>query len=313
LLQNSSIRFIGTATIGFDHIDTDFCKKNNIYWTNAPGCNADSVAQYILSSLYNVSLKNNSPLSGKTVGIVGVGNVGKKIEAACKNSGMNVLLNDPPRAEKESGFVDLRTIAEECDIITFHTPLILAGKYPTFHLADSSFFARLKKRPIICNSSRGEVVDSESLKKSYSDGTISEMIIDCWENEPDIDRSLLQQAFISTPHIAGYSTDGKLNATRMIVNALSDFFKLNIDVSRLKLPAPENSIIDLNSFPGNRTANAILATYNPMFDSDGLKEHPENFENFRSNYRLRREFPAYSVIHATEDEKTILRKLGFES
>lgn len=311
LLHGSSVRFIGTATIGMDHIDIDFCKKNKIYVTNAPGCNADSVAQYILSSLLSLSLKNGFSLRDKTAGIIGVGNVGKKVKACLEKTGMNVLLNDPPRAEKEQGFVDLKIISEACDIITFHPPLTRSGKYPTYHLGNEDFFHSLKKRPIICNSSRGEVIDTESLKKSFADRLLPHMIIDCWENEPHIDLSILHDAYISTPHIAGYSTDGKMNATRMIIQSLSDFFHLDIDLSQLRLPDFPNNIIDMNAFPDHRTENAILATYDPISDSDLLKKDPIDFEKFRNQYGIRREYPAYSIKNATPEESKALSELGF--
>ncbi len=312
LLSGSNVRFIGTATIGFDHIDTQFCKENAIFWTNAPGCNADSVVQYIISSLFYLSIKNHFSLQGKTIGIVGVGNVGKRVEDACCKLGMTILLNDPPRAELEPGFVDLQTIASECDIISFHTPLTFSEKYPTFHLANESFFSLLKKQPIFCNSGRGEVVDSKALKHAFDNKLISEMVIDCWENEPDIDRDILSKATIATPHIAGYSTDGKMNATRMILSSLSDFFKLNIDLSSLKLPPLEKDKIDLDSFLDNRIENTILKTYNPMDDCIPLKKTPENFELFRGNYGLRREYPAYTIYNATKEEIQLLEKLGFK-
>lgn len=309
LLSGTNVRFIGTATIGYDHIDTDYCDKNNIRWVNAPGCNAASVMQYVICSLLTLSLEENMDISEKTIGIIGVGNVGKKVATICRQFGMNVLLNDPPRAQHEAGFVDLKTIATESDIITFHTPLTIHGEFATFHLADDDFFNSLKKRPVIINTARGEVVDTESLLRAMQAGRISETIIDCWENEPEINRLLLQHSFLSTPHIAGYSADGKANASRMVLTDLSDYFRLNMDLTGIVPPDIENNEIDLNAFPNHRTENALLKTYNPKIDSDLLRKNPEDFESFRENYPLRREFNAYTVQNANAEEAAFFNVL----
>ena len=312
LLANTSVRFVGTATIGFDHIDTDFCKKHRIFWTNAPGCNADSVAQYVLSSLLYISLTKNISLSDKIVGIIGVGNVGQKVATLLQTFGMKVLLNDPPRSLKESGFVSLNHLLEASDIITFHTPLTYIGQYPTFHMADIHFFNKLKKKPIICNTARGEVIDTKGLQQAIERGKISDLILDCWENEPDIDSGILQNALLATPHIAGYSADGKANATKMIVRKLADYFHLAIDLPCISLPETAFPIIDLDEFPKNRIEQAILKTYCPKTDSLLLKNDPEHFEQFRNNYSTRREFKGYIIRHARPDEVRLLKGLGFQ-
>jgi erythronate-4-phosphate dehydrogenase len=200
-----------------------------------------------------------------------------------KNLGMRVLLNDPPRADKgETGFVDLATIARECDVITFHTPLNREGKFCTFHLADEHFFGELKRTPYIINSSRGEVVDTEALLTALSEGRVKDAVIDTWENEPDVNRDLLDSAFLATPHIAGYSADGKANATRMSLEALCRFF--GVEATFDILP-PEYSGISFSEDP----EEAFLQAYNPTRDSEWLKANPEKFEWFRGNYPLRRE------------------------
>ncbi|MEG1839165.1 MAG: NAD(P)-dependent oxidoreductase, partial [Bacteroidaceae bacterium] len=216
LLAGSSVKFIATATIGYDHIDTEYCRKAGIQWTNAPGCNSSSVAQYIHSTLLLLRNEKGITLEKACIGIVGVGNVGSKVKAVAESLGMRVLLNDPPRAdESKDTFCDLATIAQECDIITFHTPLNREGKYKTFHLADEKFFNSLGKQAVIINTSRGEVVETFALLQALNENKIKEAVIDVWENEPDINLSLLNSVFLGTPHIAGYSADGKANATRM--------------------------------------------------------------------------------------------------
>lgn len=198
LLEGSRVRFIATATIGFDHIDTEYCKQAGIEWTNAPGCNSASVAQYIQSSLLVWKSCRNKKLNELTIGIIGVGNVGSKVAKVAQDFGMRVLLNDLPREEKEGAerFSSLKKIAEECDIITFHVPLYKEGKYKTFHLADEDFFQSLKRKPVIINTSRGEVIQTDALLKALNSRMISDAIIDVWEHEPEINRDLLEKAFI---------------------------------------------------------------------------------------------------------------------
>lgn len=285
LLKGSNVKFIATATIGFDHIDAAYCKQAGIEWTNSAGCNSGAVEQYIHSSLLLLKREKGIELKDATIGIVGVGHVGSRIEGLARKLGMKVLLNDPPRRDSgEEGFVDLSQIAEQADFITFHTPLIKEGKYCTYHLADEQFFSSLKKRPCIINTSRGEVVDTESLKKALFSSKISDAVIDVWENEPNIDRELLNKAFITTPHIAGYSADGKMNATRSSLLALCDFFKIKCNTN-LVLPP---SHFEKGAYYYNEDYN-YLEIYNPVVDSDILKGEPENFEKLRGDYDLRRE------------------------
>lgn len=289
LLQGSSVRFIATATIGFDHIDTEYCREAGIAWSNAPGCNSASVAQYLMSSLLLLQLIRGKQLQGLTLGIIGVGNVGTKIIQVAQELGMRVLLNDLPRQDKEgnANFNSLQTLAEECDILTFHVPLYKEGKYKTLHLADDAFFRSLKRRPVIINTSRGEVIETNALLNALENNLISDAIIDVWENEPDINLTLLNKAFLGTPHIAGYSADGKANATRMSLDALCRFFHLKADY-RITPPEPENPVITAAT-----PAEAYLQMYDPRRDSEALKAHPELFETLRGDYPLRREKEAY--------------------
>lgn len=289
LLQGSSVRFIATATIGFDHIDTEYCREAGIAWSNAPGCNSASVAQYLMSSLLLLQLIRGKQLQGLTLGIIGVGNVGTKIIQVAQELGMRVLLNDLPRQDKEGNadFNSLQTLAEECDILTFHVPLYKEGKYKTLHLADDAFFRSLKRRPVIINTSRGEVIETNALLNALENNLISDAIIDVWENEPDINLTLLNKAFLGTPHIAGYSADGKANATRMSLDALCRFFHLKADY-RITPPEPENPVITAAT-----PAEAYLQMYDPRRDSEALKAHPELFETLRGDYPLRREKEAY--------------------
>lgn len=320
LLKNSKVKFIATATIGYDHIDTAYCKKAGIEWTNAPGCNAESVNQYIASALVSWSMRKREDLTGKTIGIVGVGNVGARVAKTCEIIGMKVLLNDPPRERIEGStqFVTMETIQKEADIITFHVPLNMSGEDATFHIADEKFLQNLVKKPLLINSCRGEVFDTEAIINAIEANYISGVILDCWENEPDIDLELLNLAEYGTPHIAGYSKDGKANGTKMSIQAISHFFNLGLDNWEPEnVDLPENTIIEID---GNQRreysilAEAILSTYDIETDDEMLRESPHLFEKFRGDYPVRREFDTYTIKALNVENSTLekLKKLGFK-
>ena len=320
LLRNSSVKYIATATIGFDHIDTGYCQKHNIAWTNACGCNAKSVQQYVASALCFLQQKSKIDLNTATVGIVGVGNVGKLTAEFCEIIGVKTLLNDPlrQRIENDNKFVSLKEIAEKCDIITFHTPLNKEGIDKTFHLIDDNFLRSLQKTPVIINTARGEICDTEALKKAKIEQRISGIVLDCWEKEPNIDADLLAMCDIATPHIAGYSADGKANATTACVQYISNCFNLGINNWQVKnIPAPKQSVITLDNTSANFIdviAEAVLKTYQIEKESSALKNNIHNFEFFRNHYPLRREFDSYTVLLKEKDEKIaeILKRVGFK-
>jgi erythronate-4-phosphate dehydrogenase len=316
ILKDTNVKLICSATIGYDHIDTEYCDTHGIAWRNAPGCNSGSVQQYIISSLINISRIKGFDLKDKIIGIVGVGNVGKKVASACELFGMRVLLNDPPRrkAEQDNTFISLDKIKDEADIITFHTPLIKDGEYKTYHLADEAFFSSLKKKPVIINAARGGIIDTKAIKEALKNGKILGAIIDCWENEPQIDLDYMNRINIATPHIAGYSADGKANATRMSLESLADFYGMSKNpISQIEVPAPVNPVIDLNRYKNsnNRIFDVLLESYNLINDFARLKATPNTFKQLRNEYPLRREYFAYRVTNALPDEVGILEKLGF--
>ena len=317
ILSGSNVKLICSATIGYDHIDTVYCDAHNIAWRTAPGCNANSVEQYITASLLHLAEKFHFQLPDKTIGIVGVGNVGSKVAIACEKLGMRVLLNDPPRAEKEKNihlFVDLETIKHDADIITFHTPLTKSGKYKTHHLADEAFFASVAKKPFIINASRGGVTSNEALKKAIREHKIAGALLDCWENEPNIDTELLEMTEIATPHIAGYSADGKWTATKMSLDNLNEFFGLCIKPKFQEIEKPLSPIIDLREISAEKQlSHAVWHTYNPMEETADLKASPEKFAWFRSHYNpYRREYHAYTVVNADPATEKLLEELGFK-
>lgn len=319
LLAGSSVKFIATATIGYDHIDTDYCDAAGIKWTNAPGCNSKSVEQYIASTLMVLTERKNLQLKDLCIGIVGVGNVGNKVARVADLLGMKVLLNDPPRerAEGSAAFVSLKQVMDEADIITLHVPLNMKGEDATFHLGNEAFFSGLKRKPIAINSCRGEVVDTMAIKAALKSNQISGFVCDCWENEPDIDLELLALTDIATPHIAGYSKDGKATGTQMSVQAISQFFGLGLENWQPSgVEQPANPVFELDGAKLSEQAivsKAILHTYDIRNDDQGFRKNTALFEQLRGDYPTRREFPAFTIVQKNIGEETlvILKKLGF--
>ena len=288
LLNKSDVKMIATATIGMDHIDLDYCRDHSIIAVNAPGCNAPAVAQYVFATILQVI---NRPLSTYTIGIVGVGHVGSIVERWARGLDMKVLRCDPPRQAAEGGddWADLDSIAAEADIITFHTPLTHDTDYPTYHIAGEDFLNKLRRSPIIINSARGEIVDTAALVAARDAGKVGGLIVDCWEGEPEIDRELLRRADIATPHIAGYSAEGKIRASQVALDAITTFFMTpRVTVEAPLPPAAAKTV----------TIDGILGSYDPMPEVMALKAHPEDFEKIRNTYRLRHEAPEGSADYA---------------
>jgi erythronate-4-phosphate dehydrogenase len=319
LLEGTQVRFIASATIGFDHIDTDYCAQRQITWTNAAGCNAGSVNQWVAAALGTLARRFQFTLEGKTLGIVGAGHVGSRVESLAEAMGMRLLRNDPPRmrAEGAAGFVSLEQVLSEADIITLHVPLSSRGPDRTLRLVDRDWTARMKPGAILLNSSRGEVVDSAVLKEPLGSGTLR-AALDVWENEPDIDVALLDRVALATPHIAGYSVDGKANGTAMSVRAVSRFFGLGLEGwYPASLPVPECPVLRIdcrNKTKEEVLLEAIRATYDIEADDSRLRKSVETFETQRGNYPVRREFFAYRIQAANASDATTdaLKSLGFQ-
>ncbi|MBL7971978.1 MAG: 4-phosphoerythronate dehydrogenase PdxB [Prolixibacteraceae bacterium] len=320
LLAGSSVKFIATATIGYDHIDTDYCETAGIKWTNAPGCNSKSVEQYIASTLMVLAETRNLRLKDLCIGVVGVGNVGSKVARISELFGMKVLKNDPPRerAEGSAEFVSLKQVMEEADIITLHVPLNMKGEDATFHLGNDVFFSGLKKKPVVINSCRGEVLDTLAVKNALKNNQISGFVCDCWENEPDIDLELLALTEIATPHIAGYSKDGKATGTEMSVQAISKHFGLGLENWKASgIEFPEKPVFELNGSGLSEqqiVSKAILHTYDIRKDDADFRKDVTKFEQLRGDYPTRREFPAFTVVPENIGKETLdlLHKLEFQ-
>ncbi|MGN1045589.1 MAG: 4-phosphoerythronate dehydrogenase [Candidatus Cryptobacteroides sp.] len=287
-LEGTKVSIIATATIGTDHIDLNWCRENGIRVVNAQGCNAGGVMQYVFSALYGTASRKGIKLDGATIGIVGVGNVGKKVEHTARNLGFNVLLCDPPRAEREGpeGFVTLEELLERSNVVTLHTPLDETTK----GMAGADFFARMKPGAFFINASRGEVVDEQALMEARP--KLGPVIIDTWNNEPDINRELLEMTDIATPHIAGYSFQGKQNGTASAVRAVARYFGiLGLYHFFPTCDLPEHQPIKLKL--AGKTQGEITAVFQynyPIFTDDFMfRMNPANFEKMRSDYQYRRE------------------------
>lgn len=288
LLAGSRCRFIATATIGTDHIDQTYCSSRGIEVANAPGCNAPAVAQYVFASLMAVV---NRPLRSYTIGIVGLGHVGSIVENWARGFGMKVLRCDPPRQlNGDPGpWASLDEIAAKADIVTFHVPYTTAGPYATHHMADSDFLNKLRRAPILINSSRGPVFNTADILAAKDAGKVGPLIVDCWEGEPGVNAELLAKADIATPHIAGYSIEGKKRASRAALDALtaSALWREHPELpARIELPG------DVPPPPAATVSyRDLLAGYDPAEDTAMLKARPEDFETLRNTYALRHETP----------------------
>ena len=282
LLRHSAIQMIATATIGTDHIDLDYCRRAGIKVVNAPGCNAPAVAQWVMASIGQwMSHKGISRTQDLTLGVVGVGHVGSIVARWAKQMGFQVLLCDPPRAQREgdAAFAHLSELQARCHIITFHTPLYREGALSTYHLCDADFLAHAPHLQLLMNAARGPICHNEALAQWQGD-----VAIDCWENEPHILPALLEKAFVATPHIAGYSAEGKLRGTAMVVEALNQEFGWQAIPQTAQAPYEGAAHVTLHS---------VMQTYNPLLDTAQLKANPTpaHFEHLRNHYPLRKETP----------------------
>ena len=306
LLEGSSVRFVGSATIGFDHVDRDYLQQRGIGFATAPGSNATSAAEYVVSALMVLSERQGFELAGKTVGIIGCGNVGSRVRQKLSALGMQCRVNDPPlqAGGDHDDFVSLDEVLQ-ADIVTVHVPLTKTGRYPTFHLVNETFLERLKPGAIFINTSRGAVADNRALETLLASRNDLSVVLDVWEDEPSISTSLLRQVDLGTPHIAGYSYDGKLRGTEMVYRAASDYFAQPV-VWHAADELPRVATIDRRSREtGNALVSAIvLGAYDVRQDDARLRatlalpaaERASAFDRLRKDYPVRREFTESAVL-----------------
>jgi erythronate-4-phosphate dehydrogenase len=320
LLEGTNIKFVATATIGFEHIDTEYLKSKNIAFASAPGSNANSVAEYVTSALLNLAEKYHFDLSKKSIGIVGVGNVGSRVEKKAKSLGMKVVLNDPP-LKRKTGDEKYRPLEEifDCDIVTLHTPLTKEGEDKTYHLANENFFAALKDGAIFFNTCRGGVHETAALKNAIASKKLSACVLDVWEKEPDIDVELLDMVDFGTPHIAGYSYDGKVIGMIMIYEAFCRFFGIKAKYTAKNfLPSPKLPEISIKN-EKNPLLFAVNSLYNISKDYENLRQMKNEvadkrgafFDALRKNYPVRREFQNTKILIDDNNLKKNFEGIGF--
>lgn len=336
LLEGSKVRFVGTATIGTDHLDIPYFDQAGIKWCFAPGCNANSVSEYVTAALLYLACKHGFTLEGKTIGVIGVGNVGSRVVQKAKALGMRVLMNDPPRERAEYGvrsqesgnnpFVGLERVLAESDIITVHVPLTKEGSDKTVHLADAAFFARAKKGLIFLNAARGPVLDSPALIKAVNDGQVSHVILDTWEGEPNYRLDVLAKVDMATPHIAGYSFEGKVMGTVMVYREVCKFLGVSATWSHESL-MPPTLVPEVSVDVVGRGDQAVLReVVRQVYDLEGddrrfresavadEKMRMKNFDRLRRDYPERREF-RYTTVQVTggsDKLRLALAGLGFK-
>jgi erythronate-4-phosphate dehydrogenase len=321
LVAGSAVRFVATATIGFDHVDVPCLRERGIGFASAPGSNANSAAEYVIAALLQVGRKHRIQLEGKSIGVIGVGNVGSRVVRKCEALGMRVLRNDPPlqRRRGDPQYVPIESLYG-CDFITIHTPLTKEGADKTFHLADGEFFSSLKPGAVFVNASRGAVVDTQALKAAIRNGRLKAVVLDVWEGEPDIDTELLDMVDLGTPHIAGYSLDGKINGLIMIYHAFCEHFHLRPRFAVQDfLPAPQVPRLEIGVgavADEELVARAAEAVYPIKRDDQNLRrieDQPSEmrgrfFDSLRKDYPVRREFHnTWVALDNCRD--TLVRKL----
>lgn len=283
LLKDSNVKMVATATIGTDHIDIPWCENHGVDVKSAPGCNAPGVAQYVFSSIFKVGFDYQNDV----LGIIGYGNVGGIVADWANKMGIKTLISDDPRKNlglNEIEYLPIEEVLKHSDVVTLHVPFTKEGAFPTYKMIGKDELGLMKQSSIIINSSRGGVVDEGALKDALADGNLR-AIIDVWDNEPDIDRELMEMAEIATPHIAGYSAEGKMRATRMVLDAVGKKFGIPVDLSGLECePSGEYEI----------SKKLIEDSYDPLADSEALKSNPVGFESFRNHYAYRHE-PLFNI------------------
>ncbi|EMO4161732.1 4-phosphoerythronate dehydrogenase PdxB [Morganella morganii] len=318
LLENTPVKFTGTATAGFDHVDKAWLAEQGIGFSSAPGCNAIAVVEYVFSALMLLAERDSFQLTDKTVGIIGAGNVGGRLAKRLEALGVNILICDPPRADNgDAGeFYDIDTLVAQADILTFHTPLNKSGPYTTLHLMDETRLSAMKDNGILINASRGAVVDNQALLSVLAGGKPLSVVLDVWEPEPDLSQELLSLVDIGTPHIAGYTLEGKARGTTQVFEAFAEFTGQPQQVALAELlPAPEFGCITLSGKVTQSILKRLMhLVYDVRRDDAALRAVagvPGEFDKLRKFYPDRREWSSLTVICDDAQSAALLSDLGF--
>ncbi|KUJ72714.1 4-phosphoerythronate dehydrogenase [Thiomicrospira sp. WB1] len=317
LLQDSGVSFVGSTVVGLDHIDQAWLKQQNIPFYSSQGCNANSVAEYVLTNIIRLAAQNEWNLTRLTLGIIGVGHVGKRLQTLAEAVGLTCLLNDPPRAAREGsdGFCELDE-ALKADIISLHTPLSHEGKWPTYHLLAHSHLARLSPNQVLINAARGGIVD----EAAWVTAPMNENLIDCWENEPEIRADLYQKATLATPHIAGHALDAKIKGSEMVYEQLCQHWQIPPQQHwQAELPLPP---APLQIEPAPQLAKTLWQLlkqcYNPLDDDQAIRAKEiqgthKKYEYYRRHYPVRREWSQHRVAKTPDKNlNKLLIELGFQ-
>ncbi|MGO2131002.1 MAG: 4-phosphoerythronate dehydrogenase [Pseudoalteromonas prydzensis] len=316
LSHANKLQFVGTATIGIDHIDTDLLNQRGITFTSAPGCNAVAVAEYVISSLFALSQENATTLQGKTIGIVGVGSIGSCLRDKLAALDVTVLLCDPPKyqAGQLAEHLDIDELLTKADIVTFHVPLVTTGKHKTLHLMDKARLAALKPGTILINASRGDVIDNQALLNVMQSGAKLDLVLDVWENEPSILTELLDYVRYASVHIAGHTLEGKARGTQMLYQKLCELKDVPANKTLADfLPTPAIAQVTLQeTFSFAELGQLIHLVYDVRRDDGILRRNlaTDGFDSLRKNYPIRREFSTVNITGAKHN-KALLSGLGF--
>ncbi|MDY0207792.1 MAG: 4-phosphoerythronate dehydrogenase PdxB [Pseudomonas sp.] len=305
LLEGSQVKFVGTCTIGTDHLDIDYFAEQGIGWASAPGCNARGVVDYVLSALLTLAERDGVDLAQRCFGVVGAGQVGERLVQVLRGLGWQVLVCDPPRQQREGGdYVDLATLLERCDTISLHTPLTKLGQWPTHHLLGAEQLQSLKTGSWLINASRGAVVDNQALKQFLAQRSDVRVVLDVWEGEPQVDAELAQRCDIATAHIAGYSLDGKIRGTEQIYQAFCQHFAIPTQTA---IAFPEQTLLSMQLAAHTPVAEAMRVVCRAVYDLRGddarfrlslqgdTEQRRAAFDLVRKNYPVRREIPDVQV------------------
>jgi erythronate-4-phosphate dehydrogenase len=325
LLGGSSVSFVGTATAGFDHLDTSWLDAAGMAWCAASGCNANSVSEYVTAALLHLANRGGFELAGRTLGVIGVGQVGGRVATKAEGLGMRVLRNDPPlqRTTSDPAFLPLHEVLGRSEAVTLHVPLARSGPFPTHHLAGCDFFGHLRPGAWFLNTSRGEVMDSDGLQLALGRGAVGRAVLDVWENEPDISPGLLEKTALATPHIAGYSYDGRMNGTLAVYREACRFFEMPVVWSPCArdMPPGESRDVDARGRSDEEVLHALVrSVYDIESDDAALRGSSMDetmagrFRRLRHAYPARREFPAFtvSIAHGSEELVGKVAALGFK-